>query len=591
MAAWYDYADGHDAMQTFAGGADGTFTAPRVAWETGKGNFWAEHMKRVTGDFDGDGTGDVAAFYGYDDGRVSLFTWLGTGTGTFAPYFSSWAVAAGNWTFDAMTAQAGDFNGDGRDDLAVWYDYRNGDDKLFTFLADADGGFADPFPSFQRTAADGWEVHHMKFATGDYNGDGRDDLGVLDSYTAGTVRLMAFTGRPDGGFAEPVRGWESSGWQFDRVSVYSGDFGGNGRAEFAAWYDYADGHDALIGFTLGADGAFGGRREILNTPPGWYDRSRMSIVSGDYNGDGRDDLATLYGYSDGRVKTISFLARADGTLGGGLHSWETSSGWTFSRAHMIERYNSPPRGLPLCPTVYGHGGYPTGEDAWARDQVRQPNHPKGLAEQKSWGAGGVEADLRLTRDGTKAVMWHNSTTRGLTGAKADIAKTWWATGTARLKGRTIDHGPYEGETVYTFREWLDHAERLDMAAFVELKKETEQSLGNDDASIREAAWKEVIDPIAERASEQKIMIYTSSEVLRPELVRRIEAAGLGAALKDHPRWIDPDTVRWEEPPPAVSGNYATWQAKLDQYGSTISPVPMVTTWPKEFTTWLKGKCR
>ncbi|MFD6275260.1 hypothetical protein ACFWFI_06770 [Streptomyces sp. NPDC060209] len=43
-------------------------------------------------------------------------------------------------------------------------------------------------------------------------------------------------------------------------------------------------------------------------------------------------------------------------------------------------------------------------------------------------------------------MWHNSTTRGLTGTKANVTDIWWATGADQLKGRTIDHGPYTGET-------------------------------------------------------------------------------------------------------------------------------------------------
>ncbi|MEU8706302.1 FG-GAP-like repeat-containing protein [Streptomyces sp. NPDC048565] len=591
MVAWYDYSDGSDGMRAFLADADGSFPEPNRGWEAAAGNYWAEHMKRVTGDFNGDGVGDVAAFYGYDDGRVSLLTWLGKGDGTFAGHFASWTVTPGNWTFDAITAEAGDFDGDGRDDIAAWYDYRNGDDKLFTFLADADGGFGTPFSSFARTAADGWEVQRMKFATGDFDGDGRDDIGVMDSYTAGTVRLMAFTAKVDGGFNEPVRGWESTGWQFGRVSVHSGDFNGDGRDEFAAWYDYADGHDALIGFDLGADGKFGNRRDLLSAVPGWYERSQMRIVTGDYNGDGRDDLATFYGYSDTRAKAITFIAKADGTLGEALHSWEEPKGWNLDRVHMFEQYSSPPE-LPVCPVIYGHGGYPTGDKAGERDQVRQPNHPKGLAQQKSWGAGGVEADLQLTKNGTKGVMWHNRTTRGLTGPSAAVTDIWWATGAGQLKGRTIDRGPYAGETVYTFREWLDSAKSQNMAAFVELKGEAGASLLSTDASIRETAWKEVIEPIAERASTQKIMIYTGAKNtdLRAELTKRVEAAGLGAALKNFPRWVDSAAVGWEEPPPSASGHYATWQEKLDQFASPASSQPMVTTWTKELKSWLSGKC-
>ncbi|WP_327174376.1 FG-GAP-like repeat-containing protein [Streptomyces sp. NBC_01335] len=591
MVSWYDYSDGSDAMHTFAAGPDGGLSAPLKAWETTEGNYWAEHMKYVTGDFNGDGTGDVAAFYGYDDGKVSLFTWLGKGDGRFGTRLTSWTADPGNWTFDAITAEAGDFDGDGRDDIAAWYDYSNGDDKLFTFLARTDGGFGSPFSSFARTAADGWEVGRMKFATGDYDGDGRDDLGVLYGYASGTVTLMSFTGGPGGGFAEPVRGWESTtGWTFSRATVHSGDFDGDGRDSIAAWYDYADGHDALIGFDLDTEGRFGHRRELLNRPAGWYERSRMKIVTGDYNGDGRDDLATVYGYTDlrsGTVKTITFTAQSDGTLAGDLHGWETETGWTFDRMRPIERHSE---GLPVCPTIFGHGGYPTGANAWERDQVRQPNHPTGLAQQKSWGAAGVEADLQLTKDGTKGVMWHNTSTRGLTGPNADANAIWWATGADQLKGRTIDQGPYKGETVYTFREWLDSAKSQNMAALVELKGEAGQSLLNNDASIRETAWNEVIAPIKERIASQQIMIYTGSDNvgLKAELEKRIEAAGLGATLRNHPRWVD--GIGWEEPAPAASGNYATWLNRLNRYGLPTTSVPMATTWPKELKSWLSGRC-
>ncbi|MFI7388467.1 FG-GAP-like repeat-containing protein [Streptomyces sp. NPDC049813] len=592
MVSWYDYSEGQDALHTFAAGPDGSLSAPITGWDAAEGNYWAEHMKYVTGDFNGDGTGDVAAFYGYDDGRVSLFTWLGKGDGTFGTRLTSWTADPGNWTFDAITAEAGDFDGDGRDDIAAWYDYRNGDDKLFTFLARPDGGFASPFSSFARTEADGWEVGRMKFATGDYDGDGRDDLGVLYGYASGTVTLMSFTGLPGGGFAEPVRGWESAtGWTFSRATVHSGDFDGDGRDSIAAWYDYADGHDALIGFDFDATGRFGNRREILNRPAGWYERSRMKIVTGDYNGDGRDDLATLYGYTDlrsGTVKTITFTAQADGTLTGDLHGWETDKDWAFDRMRPIERHS---QGLPICPTIFGHGGYPTAVNGYERDQIRQPNHPRGLAQHKSWGAGGVEADLQLTRDGTKAVMWHNQSTRGLTGPYAKYANTlWWATGTDQLKGRTIDRGPYKGETVYTFREWLDSARSQNMAAFVELKEEAGQSLLNKDASIRATAWNEVIAPIKDRIADQQIMIYTKTEnaELKAELEKRIEAAGLGVTLKNHPRWVD--GIGWEEPAPAASGNYATWLNRLSRYGLPTTSVPMATTWPKELKSWLSGRC-
>jgi glycerophosphoryl diester phosphodiesterase len=318
----------------------------------------------------------------------------------------------------------------------------------------------------------------------------------------------------------------------------------------------------------------------------------MYLVSGDYNGDGRDDVGALYGFEGGLVTALTFTAGTDGTLADALRSWTSTvtEYWTFARVAMIERYTSS---LPACPTVFGHGGYPTtGTDSWSRDKIRQPNHPTGLAQQKSWGASGVEADLRLTKDGTKAVMWHNETTRGLSGTKYYIAEMWWATGADQLKGRKIfSDSPYAGETVYTFREWLDSARSKQMAAFVELKKETEPLLLRGEPSAREAGWNEVIGPIAEKAATQRIMIYTQDDALRPELVKRMTAAGLGASLENYPHWIDDPDFGWEEPAPAASKHFAHWQYKLNKYGSPVSSVPVVTSWTSGYTTWLDGKCR
>ncbi|MFI1970486.1 hypothetical protein [Streptomyces cinnamoneus] len=239
--------------------------------------------------------------------------------------------------------------------------------------------------------------------------------------------------------------------------------------------------------------------------------------------------------------------------------------------------------LPACPQVFGHGGYPTGTDPWDRDQVRQPNNPRGLADQKRWGAAGVEGDLQLTMNGTKGVMWHNTTTNGLSGTRKAITEIWWGSGADRLQGRTITRGPYAGESVSTFREWLDHLKALKLVAFVELKGEAKQSLLHSDPAVRDSAWREVIDPIRERTASQEIMIYTRDDRLRPELDRRISAAGLESTRRGHPTWVD--GIGWEEPPPAASGNHPRWQSTLAQGTRRVG-----TSWTKDYTTWLKGKC-
>ena len=100
-ADWYDYADGHDTMHTFKANSDGTFSAPASSYTAPAGTWYAPNMKFATGDYNGDGLGDVAILYGYNDGSVKLWTALNNGTGGFNAPFSSWSVPKGNWSFDS----------------------------------------------------------------------------------------------------------------------------------------------------------------------------------------------------------------------------------------------------------------------------------------------------------------------------------------------------------------------------------------------------------------------------------------------------------------------------------------------------------
>jgi glycerophosphoryl diester phosphodiesterase len=247
---------------------------------------------------------------------------------------------------------------------------------------------------------------------------------------------------------------------------------------------------------------------------------------------------------------------------------------------------SPAAALPPCPQIFGHGGYPSGAkgaDTWNRDQVRQPNHPTGIQQQKTWGAVGVEADVQLTKNGTKAVMWHNASTWGLDGAKRSISDIWWATGSDKLQGRHINRGVYVGETVYTLREWLGSMASKRMIALLEIKPEARQSLFSGDSSIRSRAWAEILNPIKERYRSQEIMIYSHDTAIWAELQKRVNAQGLSAVLRNRPTWTD--AAEWEEPPPAWKENVSRWQQVLSQ-----GPKRVATTYTNDYRKWLVGKC-
>ncbi|MEV5547878.1 FG-GAP-like repeat-containing protein [Streptomyces sp. NPDC052309] len=343
LAAWYDYSDGHDALHTLTADADGLIEQPFQSYSSAVGSWYAGNMQFSTGDYNGDGRGDMAALYGYSDGSVRLFTALGRDDGGFQPPVPSWSANPGGWTARNMTLHSGDFDGDGRDDLAAWYDYDNGDDRLFTFRSTAAGGFAAPVPSWSNTADD-WNRDNLKFVVGDWNADGRDDLGGLYRFSDGSLKMYSFLATPTGGFGASIGSWGSATFgDWNRTHVHAGDFDGDGRDDVAAWYDYADGHDAvhLLRSSATAEGQFTTPVQVYETAAGNFTYAAMRMVAGDYNGDGRDDLAALYGYSDGKVRAFTWTTTAGGRINGAAPGWAsaTTTGWNIGSSTFLRSAN------------------------------------------------------------------------------------------------------------------------------------------------------------------------------------------------------------------------------------------------------------
>ncbi|MDN3297884.1 FG-GAP-like repeat-containing protein [Streptomyces ficellus] len=341
MVDWYDYPDGSDAMHMFNGAADGALQAPHTAFKTDAGNWNHDAMKKVSGDFNGDGRTDVAVMYRYADKSSKLWTFLGQANGTFAKPFSSWSAPAASWDQTRARLHAGDFNGDGRDDIAAWYDYTGGKDTLFTFTANARGGFGTPVTGW--SADNSWTAAMAKYVTGDFNGDGRDDLAALYDYAGGSVKMWTFPGTPGGGLGTPVQSWRHDTWgDWASTDVHAGDFDGDGRDDVAFWYDYSDGRDIVYVLKSNAGGTtFANPKAALTMAAGTVTYPAMKMVVADYNGDGLDDLGTMYGYTDGNVKMWTWAAKADTTFATAKLGWAspTAKSWTFASAYFLDRSN------------------------------------------------------------------------------------------------------------------------------------------------------------------------------------------------------------------------------------------------------------
>jgi hypothetical protein len=201
-------------------------TVTTEQWAIREGT-WVESSQWLVGDFNGDGLSDVAVAWNNDD-RTSIGVYLSEGTHFEEPV--QWALRDGGWD-DSVEWVSGDFDGDGLSDIAaIWKD--QGGMNTITIRKSTRSSF---MISPGITQEGGW-MDSTQWLAGDFNGDGRSDIAAVWNETGkATFAVYLSVGLQ---FAPHERWAQRDGDWDDSVKWVSGDFDGDGLSDIAAiWND------------------------------------------------------------------------------------------------------------------------------------------------------------------------------------------------------------------------------------------------------------------------------------------------------------------------------------------------------------------
>jgi hypothetical protein len=270
----------YSSLYLSLGNGDGTFQTPVAIPNTPNG--FGQNAPLLVGDLNHDGKLDLAL--------AGVWVMLGNGDGTFQNPVLSFAV---------ITPMAVvDINGDGEPDLVG----TTNSGAVAVLLGNGDGSFMD----VRSVAMDSSYYSTYAAVAADFNGDGKPDLAVAEqNYPNGQISVVL--GKGNGTFGQPIHSPLSTTATSPGLML-AGDFNGDGKSDLAVLDDNGYGFQVLPG---GGDGTFG---TPVDTPLAY---SVLSFAVGDFNKDGKADLVVTAGYNSSPFVSV-FLSNGDGTFSQGM---------------------------------------------------------------------------------------------------------------------------------------------------------------------------------------------------------------------------------------------------------------------------------
>jgi len=293
--------NGENMMRDLQNPADGSFKQETwfdsSSWELS--DYY--YPFKASGDFDGDGIDELVAMKKLSSTSMELWVYPTHGNGTITG--EKWSSFDPWYVNNTLYMDAGDFNNDGKDDLFTFYKYNDTTFAAWVFISDGESFTPQRWMVFNP-----WYIDHTEFISiGDYNNDNLMDIGVFYKYSDTVIALWVF--ESNGSEFVPDRWYVFDPWYINSTKfVSSGDYNGDGLDDMAAFYTYNSETVAMWVFESNGSRMTPKRWQVFNP---WYVNSTKLMTTGDFNNDNRDDLGFYYTYGEDRMAL--WVYQSDGT--------------------------------------------------------------------------------------------------------------------------------------------------------------------------------------------------------------------------------------------------------------------------------------
>jgi len=309
-----------------------------LSWDSGPGSWDRAAGKVAVGDFNGDGYDDVVAFYGYKSTRQTrAFVWLNDQWGGFNEPVVWWDSGPGNWDWAGTKLVVGDYNGDNQDDLVVFYGYASQRQTRALVFTASGSTFSSP-DIWWDSGPGNWDWAGTKLQVGDYNGDNKDDLVGFYGYASERqTRAFVFTASGFDGFKAPTVWWDSGpgNWDWAGTKLSSGDFNGDGQDDLLAFYGYKAEHQTRAWVFSSGGSSFNSAVVWWDSGLGNWDWNGSKVVVGDFAGSTQDDIAVLYSYTGYQSKLWGLTSNSS-SFNNPYVMWDSGpDSWDWTSTDML----------------------------------------------------------------------------------------------------------------------------------------------------------------------------------------------------------------------------------------------------------------